>query len=151
MMRCHLQSRSLIYLIYKQPPWMKIKETATVTSWEIPAHSALAFGRSSTQEGFYQREIKIPCKNAAAPPKFQERLIIIIWCFWASLPPLGRGTGRGRGGRRLGEGECGFLISTHIAWFELYNGTAVSQVTGSLCNSLQKETNCMLKSSTNTL
>ena len=38
-----------------------------------------------------------------------------------------------------------------MAPFELYNGAAGSQVTGSLSNSLQKETNCMLKSSTNTL
>ena len=50
----------------------------------------------------------------------------------------------------MGGGECGFLIRTQIAQFELYNGAAVSQVTGSLSNSLQKETNCMLKSSTNT-
>lgn len=56
------------------------------------------------------------------------------------------------GGRLVGElgGEPGFLIGTQIAQFELYNGIAVSQVTGSLSNSLQKETTCMLKSSTNT-
>lgn len=58
------------------------------------------------------------------------------------LPPLRRGVGEGGG-------ECGFLIRTQIAQFELYNGAAVSQVMGSLSNSLQKETNCMLKSSTN--
>ena len=50
-----------------------------------------------------------------------------------------------------GREECGFLITTQMAPFELYNGAAGSQVTGSLSNSLQKETNCMLKSSTNTL
>lgn len=49
-----------------------------------------------------------------------------------------------------GREEYGFLITTQMALFELYNGAAGSQVTGSLSNSLQKETNCMLKSSTNT-
>lgn len=61
-----------------------------------------------------------------------------------SAPRKGEG---GRGGRK----ECVFLITTQMALFELYNGAAGSQVTGSLSNSLQKETNCMLKSSTNTL
>ena len=92
------------------------------------------------------------------PAKFWERLIVIVcvsfvfvfvfvWVFpFLPLPPL-RQRGRlvGKGG-----GECGFLIRTQIAQFELYNGAAVSQVTGSLSNSLQKETDCMLKSSTNT-
>lgn len=92
------------------------------------------------------------CKKRSMPPspKFQERFVVVVWCFECLPFCLSlRSEGRGRWVRETG-GECDFLIRTQIAQFELYNGAAVSQVTGSLSNSLQKETTCMLKSSTNT-
>lgn len=83
-------------------------------------------------------------------PKCQERFLVVVWCFECLPFCLSlHSEGRGRWGRERGE-DCDFLIRTQIARFELYNGAAVSQVTRSLSNSLQKETTCMLKSSTNT-
>lgn len=83
------------------------------------------------------------------PPKFQKMLLVSGVCKSSlSVSPFTPGGG-GKAGRGTGA-ECGFLIRTQKAQFGLYNGAAMSQVTVSLSNSLQKETNCMLKSSTNT-